>query len=62
MKKFRLHWLHGEEEIVEGVDIADAFRRAGYGGGAIRAVDYFREIKEEKPATSTSPSPSSTTP
>ena len=48
MKKFVLYWLSGEQQIVEGHDIADAFRRAGYGGGAVRALDYYEEIKQEK--------------
>lgn len=47
MRKFRLHWLSGKNEDVEGYDIADAFRRAGYGGGAINALDYYEEIKEK---------------
>lgn len=53
MRKFKLHWLGGEpkEEIVRGTDIADAFRRAGYGGGAIRALDYYEEIKDDKAET-----------
>lgn len=29
--------------MVEGTDVADAMRRAGYGGGALRALDYYRE-------------------
>ena len=45
MKKFRLHWLDGKKEIVEGTDIADACRRAGIGNGALRALDYYEEIK-----------------
>jgi len=44
MKKFKIHWLTGSTEIIEGYDIADAFRRAGYGGGANRAVDWYEEI------------------
>jgi hypothetical protein len=47
MKKFLLVWLDGKTEEVSGVDIADAFRRAGYGGGAIRALDYYKEVKED---------------
>jgi hypothetical protein len=43
-KKFTLYWLDGETEEVEGYDIADAFRRAGYGGGALSALDYFKEV------------------
>jgi hypothetical protein len=48
MKKFKLHWLGGDTEIVEGNTIADAFARAGYGGGAIRALDWFEPLKENK--------------
>ena len=48
MKKFRLFWLTGKETDVEGYDIADAFRRAGYGGGALRALDYYKEIREKR--------------
>ena len=50
-RTFRLHWLGGSTEDVttthEGTDnevVADAFRKAGYGGGAIRALDYWEEI------------------
>jgi hypothetical protein len=48
-RTFILHWLGGKEETVEGegadqhTALADAFRRAGYGGGAIRALDYWEE-------------------
>lgn len=38
MKKFRLVWLSGEIEVVEGSSISDAFRRAGY---EFRALDYY---------------------
>ena len=48
MKKFILFWLDGKTEEVSGYDIADAFRRAGYGGGAIRALDYYEEKKDER--------------
>ena len=46
MKKFRLHWLHGKVQVVEGDDIADACRKAGIGNGALPALDYYEEIKE----------------
>ena len=45
IKKFRLHWLDEKIEDIEGVDIKDAFMRAGYGGGALRALDYWEELK-----------------
>jgi hypothetical protein len=44
MKSFRIHWLDKTTEIVTGTDIADAFRRAGYGGGAISAIDFYEPI------------------
>jgi len=44
MKKFKLYWLDGKEEVVEGTSIADAFMRAGYGNGAIRALDYYEQL------------------
>ena len=47
MKKFKLHWLsEPKEQIVEGSDIADACRRAGIGGGALPALDYWEEIEQ----------------
>jgi hypothetical protein len=46
MKRFRLFWLDKTMEDIEGTDIADAFRRAGYGGGAVPALDYFKEVKD----------------
>ena len=45
MKTFILHWLGGKKEEVKGLDIADAFRKAGYGGGAIRALDWYEEVQ-----------------
>ena len=44
-RKFKLHWKDGIEEIFEGTDIADAFNHAGYGAGALSALDYYEEIK-----------------
>lgn len=43
-KMFILHWLHGKTEEISGYDIADAFSKAGYGGGALGALDYYEEI------------------
>lgn len=47
MKEFVLYWLDGTSEKVHGRTIAEAFALAGYGGGAIRALDYYKEIKEK---------------
>jgi len=47
IKTFKLHWLHGKTETVEGYDIADACRRAGIGNGALPALDYHEEVSAE---------------
>lgn len=44
--KFRLHWDADRSEVVEGDDIADAFTKAGYGAGAIAALDYYEPVEE----------------
>jgi hypothetical protein len=48
MKTFTLFWLTGDKEIVQGLDIADAVRRSGYGGGAMAALDFWSEGNDEK--------------
>lgn len=44
MKQFRLHWLDGKKQIVTGRDITDAFTKAGYGAGAIAALDWYEPL------------------
>ena len=44
--KWKLYWLDGRTEIIEGDTIADAFTKAGYGMGAIGALDYYEPIEE----------------
>lgn len=46
IKVFILHWLDGSKEKIRGTSIADAFRNAGYGGGAINALDWYEEVKK----------------
>jgi hypothetical protein len=54
MKNFYIYFLDGTKEKSEGINEGDAFRRAGYGGRAINAVDVISEkddyiwISEEK--------------
>ena len=43
MKKFTFFWLYGEREVLEGEDVADAARRAGYGAGAISVLDFYSD-------------------
>lgn len=47
MPKFKIVWRDGKEDLLEGDNIADAFNRAGYGGGALGAVDYYKQIPDE---------------
>ena len=44
--KYKLYWLDGTEEVVEGQNIADACNKAGIGAGAIRALDYYKLLEE----------------
>ena len=41
MKPFTLFWRTGKREVVHGDDAADAMTRAGYGGGALAALDFW---------------------
>lgn len=43
MRTFIIYWLDGKKSELTGTDVADAFRRAGYGLGALGAVDYYEE-------------------
>lgn len=38
---FTLFWRTGQREIVRGRTIAEAMTLAGYGGGAVRALDFY---------------------
>lgn len=40
-RKFTLYWRDGTREIVSGRDVADAITRAGYGNGALGALDFW---------------------
>lgn len=41
MKEFTIFWLDGTTEKVAGVSEKDAFTSAGYGNGAVSAVDFI---------------------
>lgn len=50
-KLFRFHWRHDPKPSEGyGRDVADAFARLGYGGGAAAALDYHEQVKETEPA------------
>ena len=46
MKKFNLHWKRGSVETITGNTIDEAFRDAGYSGGALSSLDYYEEARE----------------
>lgn len=46
---FYVYWLHGTTSKLKGETITDAFRRAGLGAGAVRAVDFYHEDKGSGP-------------
>lgn len=48
METFILYWLTGEKEIVKGETIEDAFNDAGYGTGALSALDFYSNNPEVK--------------
>ena len=41
---FKLYWQDGKTEEIYGSSIFDAVEKAGYGGGALAALDYWEEI------------------
>ena len=43
MNTFTLFWLTGHRNVVTGLTIADACNNAGFGAGAIPALDFFAE-------------------
>ncbi len=38
---FTLYWRDGKRETVEGSTVSEAITNAGYGGGALRALDFY---------------------
>ena len=53
LRKFKLHWLHGDTEEIEAKcdktltsdeACAMAMNQAGIGAGALQALDYWEEI------------------
>lgn len=55
MRIFRLYWLTGEIDHVSFQDLgcqyetlAAAMNKAGIGGGALRALDYWEEVTNEQ--------------
>lgn len=43
MKTYTLFWLTGNVELVKGNTPEEAMTLAGYGNGAVRALDFYGE-------------------
>jgi len=41
MNTYTLYWRTGKRETVQGADPAQAMTLAGYGGGSVRALDFY---------------------
>jgi len=41
MKTFTLYWLDGTHNTITGETISEAFSLAGYGRGAVGALDFY---------------------
>lgn len=39
--KYTFYWRDGKREVLEGRDPAEAMTLRGYGGGALRALDFY---------------------
>ncbi len=46
--KYVFYWKTGRREIFEGESPAGALNKAGYGGGAVSALDFYREDTGEE--------------
>lgn len=46
MKTYIIYWLEGKSLKITGNTIADAFTKAGYGGGAASAIDFYEQADE----------------
>jgi len=41
MNTYTLYWIDGQRETVTGESVARAMARAGYGRGALEALDFY---------------------
>lgn len=44
---FTLYWIGGRREVIKGETIEAAFTAKGYGGGAIRAIDWYSDRADD---------------
>lgn len=45
VKLFKLYWRNGSTNIIKGNSIEVALNSSSYGLGALKALDYYKEIK-----------------
>lgn len=45
MRAFIIHWLDNTTSKIYGYSIDDAFMKAGFGAGALSAIDWWEEVK-----------------
>lgn len=53
MKYYKFIFLNGTVNYGTGDSVGGAFSNAGFGGGALSALDYFTEISKEDYASAT---------
>ena len=42
-RTFTFYWLDGHKDVSDGYNVADAFSKLGFGGGATATLDFYRE-------------------
>ena len=50
--RFKIYWLDGSTEVVHGETVADAMTNAGYGRGAVTAIDWYEPVSGESTESS----------
>lgn len=45
--KYTFYWLTGQREVLSGTNPADALNKAGYGHGALAALDFYSNGEDE---------------
>lgn len=43
MKEYTIYWRDGKRDVLTGSNAANAFTNAGYGAGAMGAVDFYAD-------------------
>ena len=41
MDQFTFFWLDGKAQVLKGINAQDALTNAGYGAGAVKALDFW---------------------